>query len=64
MPLLVAETPDDVAVVLNNCLKNLANLEKSSFAGMGLRSKKQLGSNIWTEDIQNQFKAILLQISN
>jgi len=64
MPLLTAQSPAEISAVLNECLKHLSELEKSSFAGMGLRTKKQLGTNIWTEDIQNQFKSILLQITN
>jgi ankyrin repeat protein len=63
MPLFDAKTTDEVMKVLDACLSNISELEKASFAGLGLRSKKNLGPSIWTDQVQEKFKDILRQIT-
>lgn len=62
MPLLNAKDAADVTNVLKVCELNISELEKSAFAGMGLRTKKALGPGIWTDEVQEVFKSILRQI--
>lgn len=59
MPLLSASDEATVMQVLKACEASVEDLEKSSFAAMGLRTKKALGVHIWTDEAQELFKVIL-----
>jgi ankyrin repeat protein len=59
MPIFVASKADDVLKVLEDVKPRMGELEKSVFAGIGLKLKKQLGPTVWTEEVQDAFKTIL-----
>jgi ankyrin repeat protein len=59
MPILVATHPDHILKVFDGIKSLEVQLEKSSFASMGLKMKKQLGPDVWTEEVQDTFKEIL-----
>ena len=63
MPLLTASDEATVIQVLKACEAAVEDLEKSSFASMGLRTKKALGVHIWTDEAQDFFKSILRKIA-
>ncbi len=54
----VATTTEEALKTLEECRKNIKEIEKSSYVSTGLKVKKTL-NNLWTNEVQNTFKDIL-----
>ena len=59
MPIFTAKSSADVLKTLNDCKTVADEFDKASFAGMGMKMKKQLGPSIWSDEVQELFKSIL-----
>jgi hypothetical protein len=56
-----SKVPEDVLEALKLCLRDVAFLDKASFAQVGMKAKKSLGEN-WTAEMNDQFKNIMMQL--
>ena len=56
--LAAATTTYDALRALEICNNNFEELDKATFAGTGLKTKKNLGEQ-WTEEVNDKFKEIL-----
>lgn len=59
--LVSAKTGADAAYALELCEGQTEELNKASFVGAGLKTKKNLG-NDWTPEMQEKFKALTLKM--
>lgn len=57
-----AQSTTDLLEAFQKCSDSVADLDKASFAALGLRQKKTLGADIWTAEVQDKFKAVMLQL--
>lgn len=57
-----AQTTADLMSALKMCDESVGDLDKASFARVALRLKKSLGPEIWTDEVQNTFKAIVMKL--
>jgi ankyrin repeat protein len=53
---------DDVTAALEMCENNITDIPKANFAAAGLKTKKRMGSDVWTPVMQEKFKTILNQL--
>lgn len=56
--LATASTTQEALKALDVCNSNFDELDKATFAGTGLKTKKQMGDQ-WTEAVNEKFKGIL-----
>lgn len=61
MPVLSSKTVGTLTTVLNDCKENASDLSKSCFVTFGLKCKKFLTSEEWTE-VDSLFKSVLQMI--
>jgi ankyrin repeat protein len=57
-----AQSTADLLAAFQMCSDSVTDLDKASFAALGLRQKKTLGADIWTSEVQEKFKAVMLQL--
>lgn len=57
-----AQSTADLIAAFQMCIAATGDLDKASFAALGLRQKKTLGADIWTTEVQDKFKAVMLQL--
>ena len=57
-----AETTNELLKAFQMCHENVNDLDKASFAGVGLRKKKSLGTEVWTDEVQDLFKGVMLKL--
>lgn len=57
-----AASTEDLLAAFQKCNDSVADLDKASFAGLGLRQKKSLGADVWTAEVQEQFKGVMLKL--
>mmetsp|Transcript_26164 Transcript_26164/g.26400 ORF Transcript_26164/g.26400 Transcript_26164/m.26400 type:complete len:233 (+) Transcript_26164:197-895(+) len=62
LQLLCSQTGEDVTKALNTIKANPEGISQASFAATGLKTKKELKTE-WTDEIQNEFKAIFATFS-
>lgn len=62
LPLFAATSEAEILNYLEECEKKADELEKSSFAGLALKLKKNLSPEIWTEECKTKFKLVLKAI--
>eukprot|EP00341_Mesodinium_pulex_P016238 CAMPEP_0116990590 /NCGR_PEP_ID=MMETSP0467-20121206/65576_1 /TAXON_ID=283647 /ORGANISM="Mesodinium pulex, Strain SPMC105" /LENGTH=159 /DNA_ID=CAMNT_0004687397 /DNA_START=200 /DNA_END=679 /DNA_ORIENTATION=- len=56
--LAAANTTDEATKALDMCANSIDDLDKASFAGTGLKVKKNLGAD-WTDAVNAKFKEVL-----
>ena len=57
-----AQSTADLLAAFEMCSAAVEDLDKASFAGLGLRQKKALGADIWTPEVQEKFKGVMLRL--
>jgi hypothetical protein len=57
-----AQSTADLLAAFQMCSACPEDLDKGSFASLGLRQKKTLGPDIWTAGVQEQFKGVMMQL--
>jgi ankyrin repeat protein len=60
--LISAVSADDVTNAFELCEQSISDVEKANFAAAGLKTKKRIGSELWTPAVQEKFKTILNQL--
>lgn len=59
--LALASSTIEAAAALEECSKNVSELDKAGFVSTGLKTKKNLGEQ-WTKELQDSFKEICSQL--
>lgn len=57
-----AQSTGDLLAAFQMCSEAPGDLDKGSFASLGLRQKKTLGPDIWTAAVQDKFKGVMMQL--
>lgn len=57
-----AQTTQDLLEAFKMCEEGLGDLDKASFACLGIRLKKSLGPEIWTSEVQEKLKGVMMKL--
>jgi len=57
-----AHATADLLAAFQMCSDSVEDLDKASFASLGLRQKRTLGADVWTPEVHEKFKAVMMQL--